>query len=157
MIIDADTPEGQVRLRIGDVSDLPYLPDTVITSTLNQSNGNVPAAAKKCAVYILGMLTHKTHRKMGLQLEVWGSEEFANYKAFLLLTMKDPAFMELGAFLPYGSSAEGLNAMQQFQSDWNRNYYRGTQSQLMAVTAELSPNDGSRYGPYGLCGTWSIP
>lgn len=147
-LIDPTTDIGKVRLRVADYSDLPYLPDAVYTSEITIAKGNLTKASKQCALYILGMLAHKVHRKMGLQLEVFGGEAFAQYKAFLLLTVKDPAFMNIDAFIPYGSTNAAYNPIVQFQKDWNRNYFSGTQSQKLAIDADISPNDGSRYGPY---------
>ena len=146
MIIDPSSPLGLVRLRIADYQDIPYLNDAVIQSTLDSTNGNVPKAAKICATYILGMLAHKTHRKMA-QLEVWGSESFENYSKFLMLTINNPAYMDLSP-IPYSSTGE-RSSLLDFQETWNRNFYAGTEAQQAHSIASYSPNDGSKYGPFG--------
>lgn len=149
MAVDPSTALGQCRLRTADFGDMPYLPDSVYLQALSDNNQNVVTASKICATYILGQLAFKTHRKMGLQLEVWGAEAFQNYKEFLLLTVTNPSFADYSP-IPLQSLSEGdQNALANFISDWNRNYYNGTQSQDMALTADIGPNDGGRYGPLG--------
>lgn len=148
-MIDFSTDVGKLRLRVSDLSDIPFLPDSVYLQTLTDTDNNLPLSAKTCATYILGMLAFKTHRRMSLQLEVWGGEAFSQYKEFLLLTVKDPSFFDITP-LPISSLTEGnRNILAEFVSDWSRNYYSGTQSQSMALTADISPNDGSREGPLG--------
>lgn len=146
MSLDPTSNIGKVRLRVADYSDLPYFPDSVYQSVLDDNSNNLPRSAKVMAQYILGMLAHKTHRKLN-QLEVWGAEAFKNYKEFLLLTVKDPTFMDISP-IPYSTKAE-FSPILQFQSDWNKNYTQGTQDQQLANDASISPNDGSLYGPAG--------
>lgn len=146
--IDPTTNLGKLRLRCGDIGDLPYLPDAVYTQTLSDNGGNLADAAKTCATYILAQLAFKTHRKMSLQLEIWGKEAFDSYKEFLILTTTNPSFMDFNP-VPWGASGDTLDALLQFQADWNKQYYNGTQSQKMALDADIGPNDGSRYGPLG--------
>lgn len=148
--IDPTSSVGMLRLRVADYGDISLLPDSVYTSTLVAASGNIPAAAKTLAMYILGMLSHKTHRKLAM-MEVWGSESFSNYKAYLLLVYTNPTFMDISP-IPYSATAD--NPLADFQSDWNRNFSSGTQSQAMALSAELSPNDGSRLGPYAYSGAY---
>lgn len=143
MIIDPTTNLGKVRLRIADVSDLPYLSDDVIQTTLTDSGDNVKLAAKTCAMYILGMLAHKTHRRMN-QLEVWGNEAFKAYKEFLIMTVSNPAFMDFSP-VPYSSNAE-FSPILDFQRAWNCNFTQGTEAQQLSFEADLSPNDNSRTG-----------
>lgn len=145
MSIDPTTDVGKIRLRVGDYQDLPFFPDSVYAAVIVDSGGNLKVAAKSMAVFILGMLAKKTRRKLN-QLEVYGNEQFENYREFLLLTVSNPAFMPY-APIPYGATAE-FNPIEQFQSDWNSNYSRGTESQQLAVNAVRSPNDDSLYG-YG--------
>lgn len=146
MILDPTSPIGMVRLRVADYSDLPLFPDSVYQAVLDENSGSIPATAKTMASYILGALSHKTHRKLA-QIEVWGAEAFKNYKDFLILTVKDPAFMSYSP-VPYGLSSVDNNPLLQFTQDWNKNFYAGTESQQLAVNALYSPNDGSTYG-YG--------
>lgn len=145
MIIDPTTNLGKVRLRIADVGDLPYLSDSVIQSTLDDNGDNVMNAAKTCAMYVLGMLAHKTHRKLA-QLEVWGSEAFTAYKEFLMLAHTNPAFMDFSP-VPYSQAAE-FSPILDFQKNWNANFTNGTEAQQLAFTGDMSPNDGSRTGVY---------
>ncbi len=143
--IDASTDIGKLRLRVADYSDIPFLPDSVYTQTLSDNSSNLPQCAIILATYILGMLAFKTHRKMGLQLEVWGKEAFDSYKEFLLLTITNPAIMNV-ALVPI-STASDFNTLIQFQSDWQKNYFSGDQSQQLASDALASPNQGGLYGP----------
>jgi hypothetical protein len=149
LAIDPSTNLGKLRLRVADFGDIPYLPDSVYLQTLADNNDNLSTSAKTCAMYILGTLAFKTHRKMGLQLEVWGAEAFTNYKEFLLMTVSNPMFMDYSP-IPYQSlDSTQRDMLTEFVSDWNKNYYKGTQSQAMAISADVGPNDGSRYGPMG--------
>lgn len=142
MVIDPTTNLGKVRLRIADVGDLPYLSDEVITATLADNSDNLNATAKICAMYILGMLSHKTHRKMA-QLEVWGAEAFKAYKEFLMLAYSNPSFMD---FSPLASYAQAeFSPILDFQKNWNQGFVV-TESQQLAATADNSPNDNSRRG-----------
>ena len=146
MIIDPTQPLGKVRLRIADVGDLPYLSDDVISSTLADNDDNVLQAAKVCSMYILGMLAHKTHRKMA-QLEVWGAEAFTAYKEFLMLAATNPAFMDFSP-VPYSSAAE-FSPILDFQRNWNANFSNGTEAQQLAFTGDLNPIGNTRTGLAG--------
>jgi hypothetical protein len=152
MVIDYSSNVGRLRLRVADVSDLPFLPDAVYTQVLTDNDGNLPRAAKDIACMILGLLSLKGHRKLS-QLEVWNNQ-FDKYKEFLILTTKDPAFMQISP-VPYGSgSEEQVHPLIQFQQDWNKQYSI-TQSQQMAFDADNSINDGSRLGALGSTGLTS--
>lgn len=154
--IDPSTNLGKLRLRIADVGDLPFLSDVVYTQTLTDNDDNLPRCAVILATYILGQLAFKTHRRMGVQLEVWGKEAFDSYKSFLLLTVKDPSFMEVYP-IAYGSaSLSTTHPLIQFQQDWNKNYYQGTQSQQLAVDGVNSPNENDLYGPLGSDSGWQL-
>lgn len=144
MILDPTSAIGMVRLRVADYSDLPLFPDSVYQAVLDENAGSVTSSAKTMANYILGALSHKTHRKLA-QIEVWGAEAFKNYKEFLILTVKDPAFMAYSP-IPYGVTSTDTNPLLQFTQDWNKNYYHGTDSQQLAVNALYSPNEGGAYG-----------
>lgn len=143
MIIDANTDLGRLRLRVADFGDIALLPDSVYSQTLEDKGGNLNAAAKTCAMYILGILSQKTHRKLA-QLEIWGAEAFENYKTFLLLTVSNPALMDCSP-IPY-SSAEAFSPILDFQKNWNKSFTHGTEAQQLAFTADISPNDNSRTG-----------
>jgi hypothetical protein len=118
-IIDPSTSLGKVRLRIGDWSDLPILPDEVINSALDDCQGYVPRAAQLCAQYILATLTAKTHRKLA-QLETWSGEQFDNYVAFLKLTVLNPHVMSV-APVPY-INVGTEHPLMKFVKDWNSSF-----------------------------------
>lgn len=120
MVIDPASAVGKIRLRIGDFSDLPILPDLVIESALTDSDNNIPRAAALCAQYILGTLTAKTHRKLS-NLEVWGSEHFEQYVKFLKLTILNPNLMASSP-VPYTGMAEEEHPIIKFQRMWNEDF-----------------------------------
>lgn len=116
-MIDPSTPVGKVRLRVGDWSDLPILPDSVIQSALTDSSDNVARAAALCAQYILATLTFKTHRKLG-QIETWSGEQFNNYVKFLQTTILNPNLMTV-APIPYSGMVEETHPLIEFVKEWN--------------------------------------
>lgn len=132
-VIDYSTPVGKLRMRVADVSDLPFLPDSVYLGVLEEKDGNMNASAIALASMILGQLAFKTHRKLQ-QLEVWGSESFKNYQSFLVMTVKDPAFMNT-APIPYSPSTGTTHPLIKFANDWNLNFSNGTQSDQLALDA----------------------
>ena len=140
--IDPTTDIGKLRLRCADISDLPFLPDSVYSQVLADSNGALPQAAKTCATYILGQLSFNTHRKMGLQLECWGSEAFDNYKQFLLLTVTNPNFFDISP-IPVNVQGDKLHPLIEFAKDWELNYAQITQSQQMKWDAIGSPSSSA--------------
>lgn len=117
MALDPSTPVGKIRLRIGDWSDLPILPDVVILSALEDCQNNVPRAASLCAQYVLATLTAKTHRKLS-QIETWSNEHFNNYVKFLQLTVLNPNLMTV-APIPYSGMVDETHPLMQFVKDWN--------------------------------------
>lgn len=119
-VIDPSTPLGKVRLRIGDWSDLPILPDTVINSALTECNNNVPRTSALCAQYILATLSFKTHRKMA-QLETWSNEQFKQYVEFLKMTVLNPHLMAT-APVPYTGMADVDHPLITFVNDWNSEF-----------------------------------
>lgn len=145
--IDPTSPVGKIRLMISDWSDIPVLPDVVIQSALTNSSNNIPQAAKQCALYILGILSMKTDRQMGLQLVVKGSQAFTAYKEFLMLITTNPAFMSYSP-IPYSATSGELSPIVQFQQSWVRNFPRGDEDQQLNLNALYSPNDGSVTGPF---------
>lgn len=153
-IIDPTTNLGKLRLRVADYSDLPFLPDSVYTATLADTNDNLPRAAKIVASYILGIMSQKTHRRLS-SLEVWGAEAFKNYKEFLLLTFTNPHFMDI-APVPYFGGVNEKHQLVEFVESWNKNFYNGNEKQQSAFSASVSPNDGSLYGPTGSLSGWTL-
>lgn len=134
MTLDPTTNLGRLRLRCGDYSDLPYLPDSVYNQTLIENSNNLPRSAKICAQYILGQLAFKVHRKAGLQLEVFGGEAFVNYKQYLLLIVTNPNFMDISP-IPVNLQGTALHPLMQFTKDWNLNYAQPTQSTQLSWDA----------------------
>lgn len=123
MALDPATALGKVRLRIGDWSDIPILPDSVITATLTDCNNNVPRAASLCAQYILATLTAKTHKKLA-QIETWSSEQFDNYVKFLQMTVLNPHLAAV-APVPYVGERDQDHPLQTFMEDWTAGYTPG--------------------------------
>ena len=145
-VIDYNTPTGKLRMRLGDISDIPFLPDSLYESVYAENDNNLQRSVVTCGSMILAQLSFKTHRKMAA-LEIWGSEGFKNYSEFLVLTLNNPAFMQISP-LPYSGTSGVTHPLIQFQQDWNKNYTTGTQSQQLAADALYSPNDGSLYGNF---------
>lgn len=146
-IIDPSTDLGKLRLRCADFGDIVFLPDSVYLQTLADNNNNVATSARICATYILGTLAFKTHRKMGLSLEVWAGEAFEQYRDFLLLTVTNPNFMDVKP-LPYSASGTALHPIQQFAKDWNLGRVGLTQDQQLNLDAV--GNSGSSISGFGL-------
>ncbi len=144
MVIDYGTPEGKMRMRLGDTRDLPFLPSAVYEAVYTESNSNLNNAVITCGKMILAQLSYKTQRKLGLSLQVWGKEAFDSYKEFLILTVSNPAFMDISPIAQL-TSAE-FDPIVDFQANWNANYTNGTESQQLARNADTSPNDNSRTG-----------
>jgi hypothetical protein len=138
-ILDPTTSIGKMRLRVGDFSDLPLLPDEVYASALTDSNSSVPRASVLVATYILAMLTGQTHQRLA-QIEVFGAEWFSNYLSFVKATILNPNFMDILP-MPYVALIKNEFGeivelpLVQFKQDWERNYVSTTQSQDMRLTA----------------------
>lgn len=137
--LDPSTDVGRLRLRCGDYFDIPLFPDSVYEQTITDCNGYLPRAATLMCQYILGMLTQRVHKKLS-QIEIFGTDYFNSYLAFVKATILNPAYMDISP-LPYTPPIMDAwgNLLQQpiiqFQIDWNQNYAYGTQSQQMHWTA----------------------
>jgi hypothetical protein len=142
-IIDPTTDIGKLRLRVGDWGDITYLPDAVYQQTLTDTSNNLNRSAVICANYILALLTRSTRSKLA-QIESYDNQEFEQYKEFLIMTVKDPAFMSYSP-IPFGGSTDEVNPLIQFQKSWNAGYVSGTSSQEMyeyyTSVAPLPPGD----------------
>lgn len=145
MILDPTSPIGKMRLRVGDFSDLPLMPDSVYESALADSNNSVAKASVLVATYILAMLTGQTHQKLA-QIEVFGAEWFNNYLRFVKATILNPNFMDITP-MPYVAQIKNEfgevveHPLVQFQKDWNANYISTTQSQDMNFVASIAPGN----------------
>lgn len=151
-LIDPTTAIGMVRLRIADVSDVPYLSDTVIQSSLDNASGNVAKASTVCALYVLGIISQQVDRRMGLQLVVNGSQAYKAYKDFLLTTVSNPYLIDFSP-IPWAAESCQLPDLVQFASDFKRNFIRNSESQQLAVDAAFSPNKGDLFGNLYLADT----
>lgn len=129
MIIDISTAIGKTRLRCGDVGDLEILPDSVYTATLAEVNNSVPKASVICATYILGTFSQKSHRKIGA-LESWDNAKFEQYKQYLMMIAKDPAFNGINP-IPYSPTSNIQSPIVEFLTDWTGNFVQPTHSKDM--------------------------
>lgn len=120
------------------------------TQTLLDTDDNLYKCVIILGSYILGIFSQRTHRKLAM-MEVWNDQQFSQYKTYLMMIVKDPMYSGISP-IPYSATAD--NPLADFQSDWNKNFYNGTASQQLALSAELSPNDGSRLGPYAYSGAY---
>jgi len=129
MILDPTQPIGKMRLRVGDYSDMPLMPDEVYQSALEDCNNHLPRASVLVAQYILASLTGQTRQSLA-QVEVFGGEWFNNYLAFVKLTISNPNNMTVVP-LPYTpltydeTGAQVEVPLIQFQKDWNASFYAG--------------------------------
>ena len=124
MPLDPTTNLGKVRLKIGDYSDLPILPDSVINAALTDNNNNVNRTSSLCAQYILGALTSRTHKRLA-QLETWSGEQFNNYVKFLQMTVLNPHLTTV-APVPYSGAGSEDHSIQDFITDWKAGYLPGS-------------------------------
>jgi hypothetical protein len=85
------------------------------------------------------MLTRNTKTKLA-QLESYDNQTFDQYKQFLILTTKDPAFMSFNP-LVNSSTSNADNKLIQFQNYWNAGYFAGTSWDDMKMWAE-GPDNG---------------
>jgi hypothetical protein len=136
MAIDFSSDVGRVRLRIGDINDLPFLPDEVYFTAIQENNGNLSRASQLCAQYLLAMFAIGASHKKMVQLEVWNKERFDAYRQFLLDTVTNPAFIGGVYPIPYGVSSDDANdPVKQFICDWNNNWNTFTVDENMNMTA----------------------
>lgn len=119
-MIDFSTDIGKVRLRCADIGDLPFLPDEVYNNAILENGGNLPAAAKLCAQYLLGLFAVGASHKKMVQLEVWNKDRFDAYRAYLMDILTNPALMSYTALpvLIVGDE-DAIDPLKQFTEDWN--------------------------------------
>lgn len=140
-ILDPRSSIGKMRLRCGDYSDFPIMPDEVYQSALDDCNNSLPQAVKLVANYILGSLTGQTHQKLA-QVEVFGAEWFQNYLAFIKATILNPNFMQITP-MPYAPKlldirgCETDNPVVEFQKDWNKSYIGCTEAEQTHAFADF--------------------
>jgi hypothetical protein len=141
-LLDPTTSIGKMRLRVGDFSDFPMMPDEVYQSALEDCQGNLPRACVLMAQYILASLTGQTHQKLA-QVEVYGAEWFQNYLAFVKATILNPNLMQVTP-MPYLAAMVDPSGnvieipLVQFQRDWNANFAYGTDSEQLHLSAIVS-------------------
>ena len=134
-MIDITTDVGKVRVRVGDILDIPFLDDSVYTYVISSKSGNLYAAAKECAQYILAMMATRTHTKLD-QLEVFGSDTYKNYQDFLVRLTRDVSFSS-ATLLPFGALIQQNKDLVKFKTYWDENYYAGTQLEDLKLGAEI--------------------
>lgn len=118
-ILDPSDPISMLRLRCGDVRDIPLLPDEVYQSALSEKNGNMKAAAILCSQYILAQLAFDSQSRLGV-IEVYGNQVFQQYKEYLVMVTKNPDFASISP-IPY-SGDNGLTPIIEFKKHWDREY-----------------------------------
>lgn len=140
MILDPTSNLSRVRLLIGDWSDIPVLPDSVILQTLTDLGGNVQATAVRCAQYILVSLSFKSHRKLGV-METWSNQQYEQYKDYLVMFTRDPSLNSICP-IPYSPSTATTHPIIKFSEDWVLNFAEGTQSEQLSIDAVGSATTG---------------
>lgn len=102
--LDLSTAVDRVRLTIADYNDPEILPDDTITYVLTKNSNNETAAAKECAIYILGALSHSGHQRLD-RIEIWGSDRFNQYLTYLKQYINSPT----SALNPVGFYVAGVD------------------------------------------------
>ena len=125
-MIDPSTPVGKLRLAVGDIQDLPILPDIVYTQTLSYNDNNIKRSSQVVAGYIAGVLSQRTKEKLSF-IEINGSDVFDNYMKFIKGVMTNP-YMSGESPIPYSGGASTKNPLIQFQEDWSAAYSGETDS-----------------------------
>ena len=138
MVLDLTNPAHLVRLKVGDIGDLPLLPDDVYDYALTSNNSSLARAAQDCAGYILAILSQKTHKKLS-QLEVWDNTQFDNYLRFIKEVIKNPMMNGI-APLPYVAGATANNDIKQFLDNWKGIYSGLTESEYLAYFTSTPSN-----------------
>ena len=116
-LIDINSPIGLLRMRCGDVRDIPILPDEVYSQALAEKNGNMKSAAILCGNYILAQLAFDGQQQMGI-ITVYGNHVFQQYKEYLMLMVKDPGLSEISP-IPYSGDG-GVSPLVRFTKNWHR-------------------------------------
>lgn len=133
-LIDPTTNLGKVRLRCGDFSDVPFLPDNVYEATLADTNNNVVRAAGICAQYILASLTKNTRSRLA-NIESFDQQQFEQYRRFILDTISNPSLMNISPIAFVTGDTDQPNPLIDFQKLWNAGYVYGTVNQEMQAWA----------------------
>jgi hypothetical protein len=119
-ILDLNDPVSMLRLRCGDVRDLPMLPDEVYQNALSEKKGNMKAAAILCCQYILAQLAFDSQQQLGV-ITVYGNQVFRQYRDYLIMVTKNPDFASISP-IPY-SGSNGTCPVIEFKKDWDRAYH----------------------------------
>lgn len=143
--LDLTEAVSRIRLAVGDVTDLPYLSDDTYQYCLDQNTGNESAATRMAAQLILAQLSYGSHQKIG-QVEVWGTEAFANYLKFIKQVISNPAYNSIA-----GVYVGGMNL-----SDVQSNLTDSTLVQKRVINYPTSGYDDSTENLYGVV-TEDIP
>ena len=87
---DLTTPEGRIRMAIGDTTDWPVLTDQQITDVLASVDSNEDKATRLCANYVLAALSTRTDYRVD-RISILGSGDvFKNYLKYLQYTINSP-------------------------------------------------------------------
>ena len=133
-MIDPTTNVGKLRLKVGDIQDMPILPDVVYTQTLTDNQDNINRSAQTIAGYIAAILSQRTREKLSF-IEIYGSDVYKNYMDFIKQIMTNPNISGVSP-IPYAGGVRGTNPMIQFQEDWQKAYSGITESERLHFIAE---------------------
>lgn len=81
-MVNLNTPEGQLRLETGDVSDIPVMSDAEYTYILSQHDNIVKDSVLDALYAILARLSYKTDQRLD-RIQFWGSQSYEQYKSFV--------------------------------------------------------------------------
>jgi len=128
-LIDPSTDIGRIRLKTGDTRDISILTDAVIQQVLTDCGNNLRLATATCGQYILATLAFDGQAKMGV-IEIYGNDIFNQYKQYLMLMIKDPAFNSVCP-IPYVAGADELHPILQFKEDFDGAYTHPTSDERL--------------------------
>jgi hypothetical protein len=137
MIIDPNTDIGKLRLRLGDWSDLPILPDSVYEAVLASTSNDLSRSTVTLANYILAIFAQRSHKKLQ-QLEQWSGETFVNYRRFIIDTINSPNTISGIYPIPFSASSTTESPLVKFVKDWNDAYRYPNQSQVLSDVAAIN-------------------
>jgi len=140
-MIDPTTNVGKLRLKVGDVQDLPILPDLVYSQTLTDNNDNINRSAQTIAGYIAAILSQRTKERLSF-IEINGADTFDNYMQFIKQVMLNPSMSGVSP-IPYSGTDSSTNQLIKFTQDWYGGFSTITQSEDMDIIANGGSYDES--------------
>jgi hypothetical protein len=145
VVIDYNTALGRVRLRISDLSDIPYLTDNIILASLTRNNNNENLTAKECSMYILGMMSGNSHQKF-MAVEVFGNQIFEQYQKYLMMLYRDPNFSGISP-IPYSSSSpvgtKEVSKINTFIANNEKAYVHYNSDETLQFIADANDNSSA--------------